>query len=227
METFPYKGISYPLKVRINKRAKRFVLRVCPKTREIRVTRPQRSSLKSALTFLEAHKGWVEKQLELLEPQISSHLPAQLTLFDIPYTIHIDPLRRNGYLCMESHTLFLPPKNPRIALRTLLKDTALKTLTAYCQDYAKHIGKRLSLITFKDPRTRWGSCTSQGNIMLSWRLVLAPRAVASYVCAHEVAHLLHMNHSKAFWECVATMDPLHKQHRKWLKENGKSLFQVV
>jgi predicted metal-dependent hydrolase len=82
----------------------------------------------------------------------------------------------------------------------------------------------VGMITVKDTKSRWGSCSHSGNLAYSWRLVLAPQSVAEYVCAHEVAHLMEMNHSPKFWKLVGTLCPDYANQRRWLKVNGKSLF---
>jgi len=71
----------------------------------------------------------------------------------------------------------------------------------------------------------WGSCSSQGVVRLNWRLVQAPPAILDYVIAHELAHLLHMNHSKAFWAEVERLYPGWQGARQWLKQHGDSLFR--
>lgn len=84
----------------------------------------------------------------------------------------------------------------------------------------KYFKKRIQKFTIKYMSTRWGSCTSQGNISLSSRLLLAPDAALDYVLVHELAHLHHMNHSAKFWGLVASVLPEYKTQEKWLKENN-------
>jgi predicted metal-dependent hydrolase len=78
-------------------------------------------------------------------------------------------------------------------------------------------------ISLRDPRSRWGSCTATGDLMFSWRLVLAPAFVLDYVAAHEVAHLKEMNHSPAFWAVVRRLCPDYEAPREWLRRNGGAL----
>jgi predicted metal-dependent hydrolase len=77
----------------------------------------------------------------------------------------------------------------------------------------------------RDTRSRWGSCSSQGTLMYSWRLIMAPPEVLRYVAAHEVAHLAEMNHSPAFWQVVQTLYGAHHRERGWLREHGASLHK--
>lgn len=85
---------------------------------------------------------------------------------------------------------------------------------------------KLNNIIIKDQSTRWGSCSTKGNINLNWRLALAPLFVSDYVIAHELAHLTEMNHSSRFWELVKKYLPNYQAGRKWLKEKGHTLHQI-
>lgn len=89
--------------------------------------------------------------------------------------------------------------------------------------YQSFVEKSYERITIRDQKTRWGSCSSKGTLSFNWRLMLAPPAVLDYVVVHELCHLMHMNHSKAFWNAVEEIMPNYKIHRKWLKENGNKL----
>ena len=89
--------------------------------------------------------------------------------------------------------------------------------TAY---YAGIIGVTYGRITIRDQKTRWGSCSSQGNLNFTWKLVLAPPEVLDYVVVHELCHRIEMNHSAAFWRQVVRVLPDYQQQRGWLKENG-------
>ena len=85
-------------------------------------------------------------------------------------------------------------------------------------------GGSFSRITIRDQKTRWGSCSGKGTLSFNWRLMLAPPAVLDYVVVHELCHLTHMDHSKAFWTLVESVCPDYRIHRKWLKEHGQELI---
>ena len=89
--------------------------------------------------------------------------------------------------------------------------------TAY---FAKRMGVTYNRITIREQKTRWGSCSSVGNLNYNWKLVLMPPGVLDYVVVHELAHRREMNHSAAFWKVVATWMPDYKKYRKWLRDNG-------
>jgi len=88
---------------------------------------------------------------------------------------------------------------------------------------ASRLGKEPELVGIKSYRSRWGSCHSDGRIYFNWRLVMAPLAVIDYVVAHELCHLLHHNHSPAFWDEVGKLFPGCKEQRRWLRRNGRFL----
>ena len=89
--------------------------------------------------------------------------------------------------------------------------------------YAQLLDVTYATISIRDQKTRWGSCSSKGNLSFSWRLILAPPKVLDYVVVHELCHRREMNHSPRFWALVESIIPDYKTHRKWLKENGEKL----
>ena len=81
-------------------------------------------------------------------------------------------------------------------------------------------------IRYKDTVSRWGSCSSEGNLSFSWRIMMAPRPVIDYLVAHEVAHLVHMNHGPKFWALCEELCPDTKRCKAWLKKNGSALQAI-
>jgi len=106
-----------------------------------------------------------------------------------------------------------------------LKKIAAKEISRRAEMYAARLGKRINRISVRDTRSRWGSCSSTGNLSFSWRLVFAPREVMEYVVAHEVSHLRHMNHSVNFWMQVELMCPSYEAAKVWLRMHGKHLYR--
>lgn len=105
-----------------------------------------------------------------------------------------------------------------------LGDLALKVLPVRVKLYAAQMGVTYGRITIRCQKTRWGSCSSAGNLNFNCLLMLAPEEVQNYVVVHELCHRLEMNHSKRFWEQVEKVMPDYKVHQKWLKENGSRLM---
>ena len=93
--------------------------------------------------------------------------------------------------------------------------------------YARLMGVTYGRISIREQKTRWGSCSSKGNLNFNWRLILAPEEVLDYVVVHELAHRREMNHSKAFYAVVESMLPDYRRAQKWLRDNGQSLWYAV
>jgi predicted metal-dependent hydrolase len=110
-------------------------------------------------------------------------------------------------------------------VRDFLKREAKRDLTAASRRYAASLGVAIKRVTVRDQVSRWGSCTADGALSFSWRLILAPPYVLDYLAAHEVAHLIEMNHSRAFWRVVARICPDWRRAKDWLNAQGNALHR--
>lgn len=110
---------------------------------------------------------------------------------------------------------------------TAYREEARRYFTQRTRYWAERMGVTFGRITIREQKTRWGSCSRQGNLNFNWRLILAPPPVIDYVIVHELAHRLHLNHSPAFWATVGRHLPDFARHRRWLKENGHRLWQYT
>ena len=107
-----------------------------------------------------------------------------------------------------------------------LKKEARKDLEQLVSIYARMVGHKVKSLSFKDTRSRWGSCAADGALSFSWRIVMAPPSVLDYLAAHEVAHFVHMNHSAEFWALCRTLCPHTEESRHWLKSEGTTLQAI-
>ena len=105
-----------------------------------------------------------------------------------------------------------------------LKGEASAELAKRCAVHAGNLGVEVKSISMRSQSTRWGSCSSTGKLNFNWRLILAPPFVLDYVAAHEVAHLLEMNHSQDFWDVVERTLPTMERGREWLRVHGRELM---
>ena len=103
------------------------------------------------------------------------------------------------------------------------KNAARATFKARTDYYLTITGGSYTSISIRDQKTRWGSCSSRGTLSYNYRLIFAPREVMDYVVVHELCHLTYLNHSKDFWNKVASVMPDYKVHKNWLKEHGHEL----
>jgi hypothetical protein len=108
-------------------------------------------------------------------------------------------------------------------VKAFLKLQARQRLAEATDRYSAALGKSYGKLTLRDTTSRWGSCSTKGNINYSWRLIMAPAEVLNYVAAHEVAHLVQMNHSPQFWAVVEHLYPAYATYRAWLKDHGEEL----
>lgn len=100
------------------------------------------------------------------------------------------------------------------------KKLARTIISQKCKIFAGEMGVTYGTISIREQKTRWGSCSSKGNLNFNWKLVLMPEDILDYVVVHELAHRVEMNHSPAFWTIVERVLPDYKERRKWLKANG-------
>lgn len=109
------------------------------------------------------------------------------------------------------------------ALEFVSQEKAFQKIKERVDWYCSLTGLKYRKLSFSKARRRWGSCNSNGDLRINWRLAMASREVLDYVIIHELMHLLEQNHSQRFWGKVSALMPDYKQHRKWLRENGPYL----
>lgn len=112
------------------------------------------------------------------------------------------------------------------ALRTWMIEEAFDRIQQRTAVYSEIIGVQYNSIRIKDTKTRWGSCSSKGNLNFNFRIIMAPAQVMDYIIVHELCHLKHMNHSKEFWSTVAGYMPDYTVHKEWLKTKVARLYQI-
>jgi predicted metal-dependent hydrolase len=114
--------------------------------------------------------------------------------------------------------------DPRVVSEPDARRAARELVTMLVEDEAQELGVQWSRIEIRDQRTRWGSCSTRGNLSFNWRLVLAPFEVLDYVVVHELCHLREPNHSRRFWKLVESRRPDWRVHRDWLHQHGPELL---
>jgi predicted metal-dependent hydrolase len=208
---------------RRSQRATRLRLRVLPSGLE--VVLPPRATLHEAESFIRQQADWVLHALARL-PQPAAPLADGSALPCLGETLALR-VRPGGKAMVQRqrHELLVTPGDlPLLAcLESWYRDEARRYFNARAAVHAAALGAPHGRVTIKDTRTRWGSCSSKGNLNFSWRLLLAPAAIADYVAAHEVAHLRELNHSARFWDIVASLCPDFRRSRAWLRQHGPEL----
>ena len=217
-----------PLLVVRSRAARRMRLSVDPRNGAIRLSLPARAGLKAALLWVEDQRPWIERQLGRL-PQPRPIAPgATIMVGDDALTVDWAAERPRA-VRREGDRLIAGGPEDALAGRILrwLRREALAVLAEDSRRFAEQAGVTLGRIGVGDPRSRWGSCASSGDIRYSWRLIMAPVFVRRATVAHEVAHRIHMNHGPAFHELVAELlgaDPAPA--RSWLRTHGAALHWV-
>ena len=214
-----------PVTLRRSARARRFSLRVSRLDGRVTLSMPARASESEALAFAGEKADWVRSILAQAAPR-RTIAPGSLLPFE-GRMLAVTPAAVRAVTATET-ALLVPGDPARMAARILafLKFTARQRLQAESERHAGAVGRPIRAITLRDTRSRWGSCTHDGRLMYSWRLIMAPPEVLSYVAAHEVAHLVELNHSPAFWAIVARLMPDHARQRRWLRTHGSDLHRL-
>lgn len=210
--------------VRRNARARRLTLRLSAGDGALTLTTPHHVSGTEVRRFLEANRDWIASRTAAL-PEVRIAEPGgTLPVAGETLTLRSADGRR---VVRKGGELFVPGAGPRFngALQAWLKEQARAAAVDSLDRHSAALGRPYRRLTLRDPRSRWGSCTTEGNIMLSWRLVLAPSDVLDYVAAHEVAHLEQMNHSPAYWRVLKALMPGYEQPREWLRTHGAHLHR--
>ena len=213
-----------PVHLRRSARARRISLRVSGLDGRVVLTLPKGVREREALDFAHEKAEWIRSHLEK-QPDLVEIAPG----VDIPVEGKLRQIETvSGRRVLLEHERLGVPGDPARAsarLAGFLRELARERLLAASDLYAGRLGRPYRGITLRDTRSRWGSCSSSGGLMYSWRLILAPPEVLNYVAAHEVAHLAQMNHSQAFWDTVVQLHGPYDGPRNWLRQNGQHLHR--
>ena len=210
------------LTLRRSGRARRISLRVSGLDGKVTLTLPRGVPEREALAFAAEKQAWLRRQLDKRPGHQVVGMDEELPIQGVMHRIAPGAGRR---IIAQDGVLHVPGAEATLAprLQAWLKAQARDRLAAASDHYAARLGRPYARLTLRDTRSRWGSCSSNGGLMYSWRLIMAPAPVLDYVAAHEVAHLAEMNHSPAFWATVDRLYPGYEPHRRWLREHGATL----
>ena len=217
-------GRMLEVKVRLNPRARRMIVKVNPATGEISVTAPTRRGLAHALEFARGEREWIAGQLAKAPGPMALEAGARLPLRGKLHEIRA-AARGPAPVWCEDGIIWVRGDAAHAGRRVLdfLKRQARATFETRALYHAAKLGVAPSRITVRDTASRWGSCSSTRSLSFSWRLILAPDFVLDYVVAHEVAHLREMNHSSRFWAHVKSLVADIDTPQDWLKRHGREL----
>lgn len=221
-------GRAIPLKIVENARARRLTLRIATAGEGLRVTTPPGISLSDVQRFIARHQDWLEERYKKLPVDAQIRPGIKLPLRGKPHRIIHEEGRRGtvSAIIREGEPVLLVHGEiehlPR-RVADFLKREAKHDIEALVAKHTATVGRRAKTIRYRDTSSRWGSCTHDGVLSFSWRIMMAPSPVINYLVAHEVAHLKEMNHGPRFWKLCTELCPDTERCRDWLKRNGSSL----
>jgi hypothetical protein len=189
---------------------------------------PARTRHRAVEEFLRSHQHWLTGKLAALRvqaqrPPVLPHRPGQVWVAGESVPVVHDPARsapamRDGRLVVSGGF-----SDVGASVGRWYRREARRRLTEAADRHASELDLQVGAISVRDQRTRWGSCSREGRLSFSWRLVLAPPSVLSYVVLHELCHMREFNHSRAFWQLVESVSPDWREAASWLREHGHEL----
>lgn len=226
-----HEGRTYRVGLRRHRTARRITLVVHGTKGAATMLLPMDAGLERARDFAQSRAGWIASRLAELPQRVPFEAGREIPIRGVAHRIVLWSDERGapwtGVDAAGTPTLFIsgPLASVPRQVRSFLERLALADLTAAAARYAGLAGVQANRIRLKDTTSRWGSCSTRGNLNFSWRLVMAPAYVLDYLAAHEVGHLREMNHSDRYWSIVRGMCPATDRAEAWLKRNGVGLHR--
>ncbi|WP_309805444.1 M48 family metallopeptidase [Novosphingobium capsulatum] len=221
-------GRALAVEVRRLRQARRMTLRLAPDGSAARVSMPTWARTADALAFVRERADWLAAQLDRLPPPLDLAPGCALPFRGDVLTVSWDtrnprrPVVDDGALLVGGPVEQLPARVQR-----WLAAEALRLCTADLAHYCARAGVAVPPLGLSSAKRRWGSCASDGTIRINWRLIMAPDAVRRSVVAHEVAHLVHFDHSPAFHALLAQLfEGSVTAANRWLKAEGRGLYRL-
>ena len=213
--------------------ARRLTLRVSRTRRAVYLTVPDNFDVREANRFLSRSLDWVRERLDGVPDAVPFRDGAVIPLRGVMHEVQfagpegrrsiVEPVSRSNAIPLLSVAGGIEHAPRR--LLDWLAGQARRDIDARVTFHARSFGLRARRITLRDQKSRWGSCSSGGHLSFSWRLIMAPPMVLDYVAAHEVAHLVEMNHGPRFWKLVARSMPRLDDAKRWLRQHGSDLHR--
>ncbi len=224
--TLTLDGRPIPLTVRKNPRAKRIIVRLAGDGDGVLITVPSRAAFDEGIRAAERNADWITRRLDAMPPRIPFADGAVIPVLGHDHIIKHRPQGPGGVRVENGEIVVAGPMEllPR-RIERWLRQRARGEISARVAGKTARLGRPANRITLRDTRSRWGSCSAQGNLSFCWRLVMAPEAVLDYVVAHEVGHLAVPNHGPDFWRTVSALTEEVESSRRWLRRHGRTLHR--
>lgn len=219
-------GRTLPIVLRRLRHARRLTLRLAPDGEEVRITLPQWAESREAIAFVHSRKAWLEDQLTRLPARAAPVPGGEVSYRGARLRLTWEP-RAPRRPVVENNALLIggPEAGMEARLRRWLEAEALRLSEADMRDYCAAAGLDPVPMGLTRAQRRWGSCSDKSRIRINWRLVQAPDFVRRSVVAHEVAHLVHFDHSPAFHTLLGKIYEADiRIADQWLREHGRGLY---
>lgn len=231
-----HSGETYRVLLKRAPTARRFTLRVRAATRDVTLTMPWHGAFADARDFAQRNAAWIGARLRRLpapvpfqhgeiipfrgEPHLIVHRPGVRGTVWIDDSIEVSDGGPRKMICVAGGADHVARR-----VAAFLKQSAKREIETQVHKHALMIAKRPRGVTLRDTSSRWGSCSASGSLNFSWRLILAPPFVLDYLAAHEVCHLIHLDHSPRFWKLVKSLCRDTDRAEAWLGAHGSSLHR--
>lgn len=229
LKNYPFSDISQCLTIKINPRAKRMALRLDPKKHQIKLVVPKNHSMRDAYLFALEHKYWIRQKIADLPAPVRFEAGAIIPILGENHTIKVTydiNLKKTDITLKNKEILvFTNKEDPTSRIKRFIIALAKERLTALSHEKAAMIDKTIKSVEVKAMSTRWGSCSEDGKLSYSWRLIFAPPHAFDYVVAHECAHLIHMDHSPDFWDVCEDLSSSYSKGKSWMKRHSGELVR--
>jgi predicted metal-dependent hydrolase len=203
---------------------------------DIKVAAPANMSRKAVIDWVKSKSNWIVKnitEIEKIKYEIVSKEfvnENRLLYLGIEYSLHLDidqKLKKPLVNLYEDSLMVSTPTDDREVIKTAMESwyryMADKHIRSRIEYYQPIIGVSPNKVKIKEQKSRWGSCSSKGNLNFNWKVIMAPADVLDYIIVHEMCHLIHLNHSKDYWKQVSSIMPNYKVLKNWLRKNGIKL----
>lgn len=219
--------------LKIEKKTRKSISIKITEVGEVLVSAPLYISNERIKELIKSKSKWIIEKLDLMENNKAKQGPIESVMFlGRVYKVHIYEVQESGirvslteeelqvriskeFKCKEAYV--------KEAIVVWYKKQAALIYKEKTDQYSKILKVFPNKITIKEQKTRWGSCSSRGNLNFNWKVVMAPDEIINYLVVHELCHMLQMNHSKDFWDLVESVLPDYRVYREWLKVNGSKL----
>jgi len=217
---------TVPLRVRRNARARQLVLSIDPANDTAVLTLPTRAPIAEGLELARSKARWIMACLDALPPKVPFTDGAVVPFLGRDHHVRHSPGARRPVWREEDEIIVSGrPEHLTRRLRDWFKQEARRQIEPRVLEKAQTLDRQPGRITLRDTRSRWGSCSANGNLSFCWRLVMAPEPVLDYVVAHEVSHLKYRSHGPRFWATAGRLTADMAGAKAWINANGESLHR--